>query len=321
MSAGIDRFRVEVHQAKTRLDRFLMERWPERSRTSIQKAITRGDVTVGGNPAKTGQRLKAGDEILCRAPAPTPSPLQAENIPLEILEEQDDFLVVNKPSGMVTHPAGGNWQGTLVNALLGRMGTLSTGSHPDRPGIVHRLDKGTSGVMVVAKSDRAHRNLAEQFQNRQVEKVYLALVWGTVRPRVIKSAVGRHHRERRRMAIRSEDGRPARTRIHSRENLAGFSLVEARPETGRTHQIRVHLQSIRHPVVGDRLYGGERTVSPRLPELRAALAAFRRPALHAWKLRFQHPTEGHALEYIAPLPEDFQELLSLLRRRSRQAPS
>lgn len=314
-SSGPDRTRFQVpgDAAGTRLDLFLTSRRKDLSRSAIQKAILQGKITVNGKAAKIGHRLKRGEEVVCRSPAPDPALVEGENLPLDVICEEEEFIVINKSAGMVVHPAGPKRQGTLVNALLGRRIALSTGSHPQRPGIVHRLDKGTSGLIVIAKTDSAHRCLAGQFQDRVVKKCYLALAWGTVRPRRIDLPVGRHRRERTAMSTCSPLGKPAVTHLVPVKNFGAFTLLEVSPETGRTHQIRVHLAAIRHPIVGDRKYGGERNLHPREEELRLRIQALGRPALHAWKLEFLHPTSGLPVQFQAEPPADMRELLDHLR--------
>ena len=305
-------FQVSPDAAGTRLDRFVTARRKDLSRSAIQKAILQGKITVNGKAAKNGHRLKLGEEVVCRSPAPDPVRIEGENLPLDVVREEEEFIVINKSAGMVVHPAGPIRQGTLVNALLGRHMALSAGSHPQRPGIVHRLDKGTTGLIVIAKTDSAHRCLADQFQDRVVKKCYLALAWGTVRPRRIDLPVGRHRRERTAMSTHSPIGKPALTHLLPVKSYGAFTLLEVRPETGRTHQIRVHLAAIRHPIVGDRKYGGERNLHPREEELRHHIQALGRPALHAWKLEFLHPTSGLPVKLQAELPADMRELLEYL---------
>jgi 23S rRNA pseudouridine1911/1915/1917 synthase len=318
-TAAIHRVRVPEDAGNTRLDRFLASCWPEWSRTAIQRAIAQGEITVDGMTVKTGHRIHPGEEVVFRPSAPPAIDLAAEKIPLDIVWEDDDLLVVNKAPGMVVHPAGGNRTGTLVNALLGRGQTLSAGAHPQRPGIVHRLDRGTSGLLVVARNDRTHRALADQFRHRLVKKTYLAVAWGDVRPGKIDAPIGRHRHDRTAMTTRVPDGREALTSFRPLERFDGFTLLEVQPETGRTHQVRVHLASIHHPLVGDRTYGGERNLNPRETELRSLLRSFRRPALHAWKLEFLHPGSGQSQSFQAEPPEDFRRLVDQLRLRRRSS--
>jgi len=248
-------------------------------------------------------------------PAPRPAVPRAEALPLTILYEDDDLVVVDKPAGMVVHPAAGHAAGTLVNALLHHVTGLSGIGGETRPGIVHRLDRGTSGVMVVAKHDRAHRELARQFHDREVGKEYIALVWGTPRPgQVLDAAIGRDPRHRRRMSSRSRRAKPATSRILSVEPHWDVSLVRVTIGTGRTHQIRVHLSEAGHSVIGDSVYGR----SPRkLPAQLSALAGVDRPFLHAARLTFTHPATGRSMTFEAPLPADLQSRLDGLARSTR----
>jgi 23S rRNA pseudouridine1911/1915/1917 synthase len=241
---------------------------------------------------------------------------EAESLTVPVLYDDEWLAVVDKPAGMVVHPAVGHRRGTLVNALLHQIGGLSGVGGAERPGIVHRLDRGTSGVMVVAKNDEAHRALSQQFQTRTVGKEYLALVWGAPRPgEALSQPIGRDPRHRKKMSSRARRARPAITRILSTEPLGGVSLVRATIGTGRTHQIRVHLSEAGHPVVGDALYGGERrSVPPRL----AALAGLDRPFLHAARLTIIHPADGRTMTVDAPLPADLDRVLQALRRASHR---
>jgi 23S rRNA pseudouridine1911/1915/1917 synthase len=291
-----------------RLDVALARRLPELSRAAVQRLVREGRVTVGTSPAKSGARVEQGWRVSVEIPPARPATIEAEAVPLSILHEDDDLIVVDKPAGMVVHPGAGNPAGTLVNALLHHCrGRLSGVGGVERPGIVHRLDKGTSGVMVVARTDAAHRSLAGQFKARRVDKVYLAVVWGNIRPDAgeISLAIGRDRRDRQRISPRSSRPREAVTLFRVVRRLGPFTLVAAMPRTGRTHQIRVHLASLRHPIVGDSLYG------PKLPgslpaPWAAALAAVGRPLLHAWHLGFNHPADGRRVAFTAPPPEDFR---------------
>ncbi|MBI4161646.1 MAG: RluA family pseudouridine synthase [Acidobacteria bacterium] len=313
-SARARRIPVPDSARGVRLDRFLAAHLPGWSRSALQRAIERGEITVGDATVRPGRRLRPGEDVLCRFSPPTTLGVPPEPIPLEVVREEAEFLVVNKPAGMAVHPDGRNRTGTLVNALLGRGRDLSRGTHPLRPGIVHRLDRGTTGLLVVAKTDRAHRHLAEQFRRRTVKKGYLALAWGSVRPARVDLPIGRDRRDRTAMTTRSARGRPARTELIPLEKFDGFTLLEVRPETGRTHQIRVHLAALRHPLVGDRTYGGERNLNPRERELGERLRAWRRPALHAWTLEFRNPADGLPVACRADPPEDFRALIECLRR-------
>jgi len=248
-------------------------------------------------------------------PDAVPSHLTPEIIPLEIVHQDAGFLVISKPSGMVVHPGAGRRTGTLVNALLALQGGLSGVGGAERPGIVHRLDRETSGLLVVARTDAAHRHLSAQFSQRQVTKTYLALVWGEPVPARgrIDAAIGRHPVSRTRMTVRASGGRSAITEYETLERMAGFAFMKVHILTGRTHQIRVHFKHRGHPVVGDSEYGGNRFSSIKRPDLRDPLVAFGRLALHAQRLEFRHPDSGAPLRFEAPLPADFSLLLERLR--------
>ncbi|MFC1902268.1 RluA family pseudouridine synthase [Chloroflexota bacterium] len=280
-----------------RLDKFVGDRCPELSRTHAQKLIGDGCITVNSRPAKASLKLDTGDEVNIAIPPEPPSPLSPEAIPLQIIYEDDDLLVVDKPAGLTVHPAPGHPSHTLVNAVLAHFPRLSEAEDSLRPGIVHRLDKDTSGVMLVAKHRVAQANLAEQFKSRSVAKAYLVLVRGRLEPEsgAIEAAIGRDPRNRQRMAVVSQ-GREARTGYRVVRYLGGYTLLEIKPETGRTHQIRVHLAAIGFPVVGDAVYGVK---SPHVP----------RQFLHASKLGFRLPSTGQYVEFEAPLPEDLEKAL------------
>jgi len=283
-----------------RLDRFIANHRPELSRSFIQKLIAGGWVTVNTLPAKPALKLKVGDCIAVTEPPPEPSPLTPEHIPLDIRFENSDIIVVNKPPGMTTHPAPGNRSGTLVNALLGLLPELAEGSGPERPGIVHRLDKDTSGLIVIAKNRKALDNLSDQFKSRQVQKVYLALVKGYVRPEtgLIDAPIGRDHIHHKKMSIVSS-GRPAQTLYRVKSYLEGYTLLTVEPKTGRTHQIRVHLAKINYPIVGDTTYG----ISSELVS---------RQFLHAYKLAFRLPSTGEQVTFTTQLPTDLKAALEKL---------
>ncbi len=302
-------------EGRTRLDRYLMTRLQGESRTSIQRLIVGGHVRLGGKHLKPSASLRPGDRILVEFPDPAPSRLEPESIPLEILHRDPSFLVVSKPSGMVVHPGAGRRSGTLVNALLALEGGLSRVGGEERPGIVHRLDRETSGLLVVARNDSAHRNLSAQFAQREVSKIYMTLVWGEPVPSRgrIEASLGRHPVSRTRMAVRSAGGRSAITEYETLERMAGFAFLKVRILTGRTHQIRVHLKHRGHPVAGDSEYCGHRFTAIKRPELREPLMAFGRLALHAHHLEFRHPDTGEPLCFEAPLPADFALLLERLR--------
>jgi 23S rRNA pseudouridine1911/1915/1917 synthase len=293
-----------------RLDRYLQQRLPDQSRAAIQRLIQGGHVLLAGKPARPSARVHPGDPIAIEFPDAPPETLVPEAIPLQIVHQDPAFLVVSKPAGLVVHPGAGRRTGTLVHALLGLGGNLSSAGGSSRPGIVHRLDRETSGLLVVARDDAAHRNLAAQFEARTVVKIYDAVVWGRPAPSRgrIEAPLGRHPVARTRMAVRA-GGRSAITQYVSMESLGAFTRLEVRILTGRTHQIRVHLKHLGHPIVGDREYGGARYASVRDPALRLALEHFDRLALHARRLEFQHPRSGEPLRFEAPLPADFAGLL------------
>jgi 23S rRNA pseudouridine1911/1915/1917 synthase len=288
-----------------RLDAFLARRWEqELSRSHAHKLIADGLVTVNGAPSKPSHRLRHGDDVVVVLPPPEVPALEAEAIPLRVVYQDEDVIVVDKPAGLTVHPAAGHPHGTLVNALLALFPELANIKGTLRPGIVHRLDKDTSGLLVVAKNEAAQASLARQIKDRDVHRVYLALVRGHVEPpqAVIDAPIGRHPRRRKRMAV-VEGGRAAQTRYRVRETLweddVAYSLVEVEPLTGRTHQIRVHFASIGHPVVGDRLYG---KASPLMG----------RQFLHAWRLGFRLPASGRYEEFESPLPGDLAAALLVL---------
>ncbi len=283
-------------QRAARLDRWLATQWPQLSRARWQKALAAGLVKLNGTTARASDSVAPGDCVEAVPPPPAAPPVQAaaEDIPLDILHEDDDLLCLDKPPGLVVHPAAGHWQGTLVNAILHHCGLVSSGGHALRPGIVHRLDKDTSGCILVAKNDAAHAALARQFAERTAKKTYLAVVRG--RPRAsagaVHGAIARHPVHRQRMAVSRRPGaREAETAWRVLESAGNLSLLECRPKTGRTHQIRVHLKHLGHPIAGDRVYGGG--------------ADFARQLLHAWKIAVIHPTTGLPLELTAPVPADF----------------
>jgi 23S rRNA pseudouridine1911/1915/1917 synthase len=314
------RYTVAPEQAGLRLDLFLTGREIGLSRTQIGRAIDEGQVQVNKRPGRAGRKLKTGDEVTILLPEARPSNVLPEAIPLRILYEDASLLVIDKPAGMVVHPAAGHSGGTLVNALLHHCRDLSGIGGVLRPGIVHRLDKGTSGLMVVAKSDEAHRGLAGQFKRHEVRKTYLALVYGEPKTDAgrIEAAVGRHPTDRKKMSTQSRRGRSAVTVWRVRERYGIAALLEVDIETGRTHQIRVHLTDLGYPVVGDRVYGGEgriRTVGD--PQARARMKALDHPALHAWRLAFAHPITGEKMPFSAPPPEDMAGLCAFLRERRK----
>jgi len=298
--------------AGLRLDQFLARHLPDASRSQIQRWIRDGHVSVSRGHVKPALEVSPGLVAEVTIPGAAPANVEAEALPLRLVYEDEDIAVVDKPAGMVVHPGAGHARGTLVNALLHHVAGLSGVGGRERPGIVHRLDRGTSGVMVIAKHDRAHRALARQFHDREVEKEYLALVWGTPRAgETIDRPIGRDPRHRQKMSSRSRRRRTAVTLILEVEPLGSVSLVRVTIRTGRTHQIRVHLGEAGHPVAGDALYGGARRNAPgRL----AAAGRLSSPFLHAARLAFSHPMDGRPLTFEAPLPADRAELVEALRR-------
>ncbi len=301
---------VPPEAAGQRLDIFLVSEHPDLSRAQVQRLIEDGHVHVERKAAKSNLALRPGDTITVDIPPPQPAEAQPEELPVDILYEDSDVVVVNKAAGMVVHPGAGHQTGTLVNALLHHVDDLSGIGGELRPGIVHRLDRGTSGVMVAAKNDKAHQELSRQFQDREVEKEYLALVWGAVSAgKRIDAAIGRDPVNRQKMSHRAKHAREAVTRIVRARTFKGLSLVQVAIHTGRTHQIRVHLSGIGHPIVGDALYGG---VHRRVPGDIKALQKLDRPFLHAAKLAFKHPVDGHRMEFKAPLAPELRALLDEL---------
>lgn len=299
-----------------RIDLYLSHALQGISRSQAQRLIREGQVTAGGKPVKASASVTAGMAIDVIVPPPLPIDPAPEDIPLSILYDDDDIVVVDKPAGMVVHPAAGHASGTLVNALLHQVKGLSGIGGRSRPGIVHRLDRGTSGVLVVAKHDRAHQALSRQFHDRTVHKVYVALVWG--RPetgRTFEQPLGRDVAQRQKISSRSRRPRSAFTRIDRVETLNGVSLAHVTIGSGRTHQIRVHLSEAGHAVVGDALYGGTRK---RYPVALAILTRLNRPFLHASRLSFTHPSRGQMVTFESPLPEELQAIVETLRRAHGQ---
>ena len=309
---------VGAEEAGARLDHFVVAQVPGHSRSQIQRLIKDGLVKVGGHETKANYAVRAGDIIVVDVPDPAPATPQPEALPIDVLFEDADIIVVNKPAGMVVHPAPGHAGGTLVNALLHHVDDLSGVGGELRPGIVHRLDRGTSGVMVVAKHDASHREMARQFHDREVEKEYEALVWGLVHQgRRMDAAIGRDPHDRLKMSNRARYARSAATRVTHSQFFNGVSYLHVAIATGRTHQIRVHLSGIGHPIVGDTVYGGVRRQMPA--HLRVVLR-LERPFLHAMRLAFMHPMEtGRRLEFTAPLPDDLQSVLDELVARAAEA--
>jgi 23S rRNA pseudouridine1911/1915/1917 synthase len=284
-------------------------------------------VSVNGHPARASQRLHDGDRIRLEVPEPEPTTLTAEPLPLEIVYEDADLVVLVKPAGLVVHPGAGVRRGTLVHALLHRYPEIAAVGGAMRPGIVHRLDKDTSGLLVVARSARAHRVLVEALRARDVKRTYTALVWGDPRQAegVIETALGRHPKDRKRMAVLARGGKPARTRWRVVERFGVASRLEVGLDTGRTHQIRVHMAHLGHPVVGDPVYGGRGKKLLSLREAERSLAGellncLPRQALHASALELTHPATGARLAFGSPLPEDFERAFDLLRAHHKRGP-
>lgn len=314
--------------AGSRLDRFLATHASGFSRSRLKQLLLDGEVRVGARTIRDpAYRVKSGDSVKLRVPPAKPAKPHAQKIPLNIAYEDDQIVVVDKPAGIVVHPAAGNEEGTLVNALIAHCGNSLSGIGGEkRPGIVHRLDKDTSGLLVVAKTDKAHRKLSEQFadhgRNGPLVRAYLALVWGVPEPRrgVINAPIARDPRSRERMAV-LPGGRRAVTHYALQERYAGedglpvASLVECRLETGRTHQIRVHLTRVGHPLVGDETYGaGFRSKASQMPpDARRLFARLRRQALHAYQLGFAHPGSGKPMRFESPLPADMARLIDALK--------
>jgi 23S rRNA pseudouridine1911/1915/1917 synthase len=298
-------FVVTENDAKLRLDQFLARRLPEYSRSRLQQLIRSGFVRLNEQTTRPRHVVRRGDKIDLREPPVEKIDVQPEPIPLEIIFEDNDLIVINKPAGLTVHPGAGQREHTLVNALLSHCATLSGIGGKERPGIVHRLDKETSGCLVVAKNDMAHRELSKQFAARIVEKVYLALVAGRLRKAtgIIEGKIGRHPVHRQRMRVTSVRGRSAKTEYRVIRSSNEASLIECRLHTGRTHQIRVHLHHLGHPVLGDKVYA------------QRAAKSFPRQMLHAWKLGFHHPRNGEWKNFEAPLPPDFATAMAMAMGR------
>ena len=314
MTARTETFTIDRTLPDERLDKFLSARYPAVSRGAMQRLIGEGHIQVNGRPARPTQTPRAGDVVLVHFPEARPAEAQPEDIPLDVLFEDGDLLVLNKAPGIVVHPAAGNEEHTLVNALLHHCrGQLSGIGGVARPGIVHRLDKETSGCLVVAKNDAAHLALSEQFSGRTTQKTYLAILCGEL-PRdtgEIRAAIARHSSHRKRMAVSHGEGREAHTSYRIAERLLYSTLVEADLHTGRTHQLRVHFQHIGFPIAGDETYGASQT--KKLAELTGYTPP--RVLLHAHQLSFIHPRSGRRRRFTAPWPEDFQMALESLRVR------
>ena len=320
-------FAVSEEHDGERLDKWLAECCSSLSRTQIRREITAGNVWVDGKCAKPSYRLAANSQVRCEFSVPAPAGPQPEPMELSVLYEDETLAVIDKPSAMVVHPAKGHWQGTLVSGLANHFDELSSVGGSVRPGIVHRLDRDTTGVIVIAKTDEAHRKLAHQFENRSIEKQYVCLCLGRVdRDRdTIDLPIGHHPSNRVKMAIREDGGNPkqASTYYEVMERFRRISYMRVRPKTGRTHQIRVHLAHIGNPVLCDRLYGAMSNVSrsflvsgrDNLPESERDILLMRQ-ALHAETIEFEHPSSGERMKVSAPLPEDMRDVVDALRADS-----
>ena len=321
---------VPLGERPERIDQYLARMIAHTSRSKVQEAIAAQAVFVNDAQLdRSSYKIKGGDRIRVHVPGSRRSRAEAEDIPLSIVYEDDAILVIDKPAGMVVHPAFGSTSGTLVNALLHHIKEFRKdhpAADPDRPGIVHRLDKDTSGLMVVAKNEEAHRLLARQFFNHTASRVYLAIVWGNLKSNFgrIDTLIGRHPKDRKLFAVLPENGKQAITEYYVLESFTGFTLVELRLKTGRTHQIRVHMQHLGHPVFGDVTYGGRvlNVVRHDVPKFKAwsenLLHLIHRQALHARALRLFHPSTGELMEWTSPIPADIESVLAEMRRMRDQ---
>jgi 23S rRNA pseudouridine1911/1915/1917 synthase len=310
------RLTVEPEHDGVRLDNFLTALLPDQSRSHIQRLIKDARVTGPSSSLRASTPVRVGQVYAIEIPPPVEALPAPEALPIRIIYEDEHLVVLDKPAGMVVHPAAGHSSGTLVNALLHHVKDLSGIGGELRPGIVHRLDRGTSGVMVVAKNDRAHQELSRQFSDREVEKEYIALVWGVVQAgRRIDAAIGRDPADRQKMSTRASRARHAVTRVTMARHYKGVSLLKVAIATGRTHQIRVHLSAIGHPIVGDPTYGGlHRRTAAHL----RSVQRLERPFLHAARLAFTHPADGRRLEFDSPLPLDLQAVLDDIEGRESE---
>ena len=320
MTSNPPKFIIDSETAQQRLDKYLSEKYPGHTRSHLQQLISAGHVQVNSLSVKTGYKLRIGDLVSVQFPQPEPSYLEAENIPLEIVYQDDDLLVVNKPAGLIVHPGAGHKTGTLVNALLYHCTSLSGINGVLRPGIVHRLDRFTSGLMVVAKNDQSHVFLTRQFETREIIRVYYALIWGVPAKASgqIDTMIDRSHRDRKKMSVSAERGRQAITNYEVLDEFQYFSLLKLSLMTGRTHQIRVHLNHINHPVFGDPEYNGRISQLNRLPSNRQKyvshiLKKISRQALHARELSFIHPSSHQRMSFDSELPEDIAQTIIALK--------
>lgn len=300
-------FEVLSEDADSRIDRYLAQQMPDQSRSFLQKLIREEQITVNGRPVKANYRLQPEDQVLVIVPDPQLPDILPENIPLDILYEDSDVLVINKPKGMVVHPAAGHYTNTVVNAVMYHcQGNLSGINGVMRPGIVHRIDMDTTGAIVICKNDQAHQSLAQQLKEHSITRSYRAIVWNNLKEDegTVDRPIGRHPVDRKKMAVNEKNGKPAVTHYRVLERFGRFTYIECRLETGRTHQIRVHMASIGHPLLGDEVYGPSGKQPFRLQG----------QCLHAMTLGFLHPSTGEYVEFEAPLPEYFTQLLKNFRK-------
>ncbi|MGN0416298.1 MAG: RluA family pseudouridine synthase [Agathobacter sp.] len=301
-----EQFEVQMDQENTRLDKYLSMIYPDSSRASFQKLIKNGDVLVNGRVQKASYLIHAEDLVSVSIPEAASTAIVPEDIPLDILYEDEDLLIVNKPKGMVVHPSAGHYSGTLVNAVMYHCKDSLSGINGEiRPGIVHRIDKDTTGSLIVCKNDQSHVKIAEQIKEHSVNRIYVGIVCGNLKEDegTVEGAIGRHPTQRKKMAINEKKGKPAITHFRILERFGNFTFVRFRLETGRTHQIRVHMASIGHPLLGDELYGGARSGFQQLQG----------QTLHAETIGFIHPSTGEYMEFSAPLPDYFEKLLKQFR--------
>lgn len=308
--AMLEEYTVEESQSGMRLDKFLTEIYPDQTRSFLQKLVKSGEIKVNGKPViKAGFVVEGGDQVSASIPTPQAVEIEAENIPLDILYEDADVLIVNKPKGMVVHPSAGHYSGTLVNAIMYHCADSLSGINGEiRPGIVHRIDMDTTGALIICKNDAAHVDIAEQIKEHTVTRRYRGIVCGVVKEDegTIEGAIGRHPTQRKKMAINEKNGKPAITHYKVLQRFAKYTYMEFRLETGRTHQIRVHMASIGHPLLGDELYGNPKNL---------AMKGLQGQTLHAMVIGFAHPTTHEYMEFEAPLPEYFQNLLQKLPKQ------
>lgn len=300
-------FEVLSEDADSRIDRYLAQQMPDQSRSFLQKLIREEQITVNGRPVKANYRLQPEDQVLVIVPDPQLPDILPENIPLDILYEDSDVLVINKPKGMVVHPAAGHYTNTVVNAVMYHcQGNLSGINGVMRPGIVHRIDRDTTGAIVICKNDQAHQSLAQQLKEHSITRSYRAIVWNNLKEDegTVDRPIGRHPVDRKKMAVNEKNGKTAVTHYRVLERFGRFTYIECRLETGRTHQIRVHMASIGHPLLGDEVYGPSGKQPFRLQG----------QCLHAMTLGFRHPSTGEYVEFEAPLPEYFTQLLKNFRK-------